>query len=157
MATKPNTKRLRSNRRVASKSKREAPISAGVAEVIAQAAADVEAKKAKAKAKRAKLAGLSVPAPSAVSLSRVDRWNAAVAKAQVAKSDLDESVGVLAELRGEYEEWRDAMPESLQSSPTYEKLDAVCDLDIDQAQIEDALSWLDEADGIDLPVGFGRD
>lgn len=89
--------------------------------------------------------------------SRASRWNAAVSKAQVAKSDLDDAIGTLSELRGEFEEWRDNMPESLQGGATYEKLDAVCDLDIDRDQVMDALDWLDEADGLELPLGFGRD
>ncbi len=89
--------------------------------------------------------------------SRVDRWASACNKAILARSDLDDALEVLADLRGEFEEWRDAMPDNLHGSPVYEKLDAVCDLDIDRDAVMEGLDFLDEADGMDLPLGFGRD
>ena len=94
--------------------------------------------------------GSAVPAPEkkakkARQLSRADRWAEACARAQEALSDLRG-------LQEEYEEWKDNLPESLQSSPVGEKLEEVCNLDI-----ESAVSTVDEAEGIDLPMGFGRD
>lgn len=194
MATKPNTKRLRSNRRPMPKSTamvaQEMKASRRVAErcpacgkarcdCSLESVRNAEARRprrvSKATEAHAVLASTTgvnrtldgaietvsdlgrVAAAKVVNQSRSDRWAAAVNKAQLAKSDLDDAIEVLAELRGEYEEWRDAMPENLHGSSTYEKLDAVCDLDIDRDQIMDSLDWLDEADGIDLPVGFGRD
>lgn len=62
--------------------------------------------------------------------SRVQRWQ--------------EAVETLRHLQGEYQEWFDSLPESLQDSTLAEKLQAVCDLDIDDLDI-------------DLPRGFGRD
>jgi hypothetical protein len=63
--------------------------------------------------------------------SRPQRWNAAVS--------------VLIALQAEYAAWYDALPESLQSSPTAEALRAIVELD------------LDELAAIDPPRGYGRD
>jgi len=62
--------------------------------------------------------------------SRVQRWQ--------------EAVETLRELQTEYQEWFDNLPESLQDSTLAEKLQGVCDLDIDELDV-------------DLPRGFGRD
>ena len=77
--------------------------------------------------------------------SRSTRWADACARAS-------EALGELQDLQQEYSDWKDNLPESLQSSPVGEKLDAVCELDI-----EGAMSTVEEADGADLPQGFGRD
>lgn len=77
--------------------------------------------------------------------SRPQRWSAAVNKA----------IEALEELRAvqeEYQEWRDNLPENFESSPLAEKLDTICDLDI-----EGALDTANEAGDADLPRGFGRD
>jgi hypothetical protein len=58
----------------------------------------------------------------------------------------------LKELQDEYQEWMDNLPENLQNSPVAERLQEVCDLDVDGAQ-----DMIGEAEGIDLPQGFGRD
>lgn len=96
--------------------------------------------------------------------SRAVRWSEAVAKAQEAKSDLEaakdkleSAFADLNDLKSDYENWRDNLPENLQSSPLGEKLEAVCDLDFDVEIDLDGLDVIDEADGIDLPQGFGRD
>lgn len=78
-------------------------------------------------------------------LSRAARWAAACTKAQ-------DSLQELLDLQQEYSDWKDNLPENLQNSPVGEKLEAVCDL-----MIEDAKSTIDEAEGIDLPRGFGKD
>ena len=62
--------------------------------------------------------------------SRSQRWRDAVAE--------------LLELQADYQQWLDALPESLADTPTVDALRAVCDLD---------LSGLE----IDPPRGFGRD
>lgn len=62
--------------------------------------------------------------------SRPARWRAAVE--------------TLRELQTSYEAWRENLPPSLESSATADRLDAVCELDIEQLDIE-------------LPRGFGRD
>ena len=56
-----------------------------------------------------------------------------------------DAVATLRALQEEYQAWLDNLPESLQDSVLSEKLQAVCDLD------------LDELERVDLPLGFGRD
>lgn len=90
--------------------------------------------------------------------------------AQKAREALED----LEELKNEYEEWYDNMPEQLQDGPTGEKLQEISYMefeveidtevtvpDIELPEIEIDLSdleeKLDEAEGADLPLGFGRD
>jgi len=61
---------------------------------------------------------------------RPARWAAALAE--------------LRSLQGEYEAWRDQLPEALAESKTAELLEGVCDVDLDAVDVE-------------LPRGFGRD
>jgi hypothetical protein len=77
--------------------------------------------------------------------SRSARWGEAASRALDALREL-------AEIQSEYEGWRDNLPENLCSSPVSEKLDAVCDLDI-----AGTIETIEEAEAIDLPLGFGRD
>jgi hypothetical protein len=56
-----------------------------------------------------------------------------------------DAVATLRELQGEYQDWLDNLPESQQDTPLADKLQAVCDLD------------LDELESVDLPLGVGRD
>jgi len=77
--------------------------------------------------------------------SRASRWADACQAA-------DQALSNLKELQDEYQEWKDNLPENLQSSAVGEKLEAVCDLDIESAQ-----DMISEAEGLDLPQGFGRD
>ena len=62
--------------------------------------------------------------------SRPARWAAALAE--------------LRTLQAEYQGWRDQLPEAMAGSRTAERLDEVCDLDLDVLDV-------------DLPHGFGRD
>jgi hypothetical protein len=78
-------------------------------------------------------------------LSRSARWGAAAGAAI-------EAINELIELQGDYESWRDNLPENFQSSTLADKLDAVCELDFDSA-----LGTIQEAEDLDLPLGFGRD
>lgn len=102
--------------------------------------------------------------------SRVQRWGDAVARAKTAIGEIisgcDELEDAISELRGvqeEYEEWKDNLPENFQSSALGEKLAEVCNLEIDDAAdpvrtaAEELEGKLDEAEGIDLPRGFGKD
>ena len=63
--------------------------------------------------------------------SRVQRWRNAVAE--------------LVAVQRECEAWLQALPDSLQESPTAEALEAICDLD------------LGDLEAIEPPRGFGRD
>jgi hypothetical protein len=77
--------------------------------------------------------------------SRSDRWSDACSRASSGLEDLKA-------LQEEYSEWKDNLPENLQSSPVAEKLEGVCGLDLDSA-----IDTIGEAEGLDLPMGFGRD
>ncbi len=63
--------------------------------------------------------------------SRPQRWRDAVAE--------------LVELQGDYQAWRDSLPDNLASSALGEALQAICGIE------------LSELEGIEPPRGFGRD
>lgn len=91
--------------------------------------------------------------------SRADRWNDAVSAAREVVSQLETALENLREVQEEYESWKDNLPESLQSATVGEKLEAVCDLDVEGAKsaLEEVTNLLDEAESADLPLGWGRD
>lgn len=84
--------------------------------------------------------------------SRPARWGRAVAKALAAKEMLEEGLEELKELQSEYQDWEDNLPDNLQGSALADKLQGITALDF-----EIDLSAIEEAEGIDLPLGFGRD
>jgi hypothetical protein len=103
-------------------------------------------------------------------LSRVDRWNAAVKEArdavdalENAKLAAEDAFSELRDVQQEYQDWLDNLPENLQGSALGEKLQSVADLDLEpsfddvESVTQEAGSTLGEADGMDLPLGFGRD
>jgi hypothetical protein len=108
---------------------------------------DGKARKRPAKKKKTKIPEQQTAAKATgkQSNSRTAHWIAA-ANAAI------ETLGELRDLQAEYQDWRDGLPENLQSSPVAEKLDAACDVDI-----ESALAIVEEARAADLPLGFGRD
>lgn len=77
--------------------------------------------------------------------SRTDRWADACSRAGEA---LDE----LVELQSEYADWHSNLPENLQNSPVGEKLETITSIDIESAK-----GAVDEAEGAELPRGFGQD
>lgn len=99
--------------------------------------------------------------------SRPRRWANACANArsamddiQNAASNLQDALTELQEIQSEYQDWADNLPENLQGSALYDKLSAITDLDFDQdveSALSDLTSVIDEAEGADLPLGFGRD
>jgi len=99
--------------------------------------------------------------------SRRQRWEEAVAKARDAWSDAEDAKGRLGEaldevreVQSEYENWRDNIPENLQQSAVYEKLEMICDLDLDLVEnldVDSIDSGLSELENADFPMGFGRD
>lgn len=99
------------------------------------------------------------------SKSRPARWAEAVAKAQAARSDLEdaknvlvEAFGELEELRTEYEEWRGNLPENLEGSDLASKLDEVAGLDFsEEDDIGTMIEQVEAAENAELPRGFGRD
>lgn len=88
--------------------------------------------------------------------SRPDRWAEACRKAQESLADVRAALEELDEIRQEYEEWRDNMPGSMQTTATYEKLEEIADLDI-LSPLDDIESSIEDFAAADLPVGFGRD
>jgi len=102
--------------------------------------------------------------------SKASRWGEAVAECQAAieairelQSDLNHALAHLYDVQQEYQDWLDNMPESMTSSATAEKLQEVCELDIESYMDEPLDNWsevenvVSEAEGTDLPMGFGRD
>lgn len=95
--------------------------------------------------------------------SRVSRWQDAASDARsafdVGSDNLRSAIESLKEIQDEYSEWRDALPDSLRSSATGEKLDTICDLDLDSPlqTLDDIDSAIAEAEGMDLPYGYGKD
>ena len=63
--------------------------------------------------------------------SKAQRWSDAVQE--------------LVDLQAEYQAWLDSLPENLESSAVAERLEAICDLDVDSLQ------------DVEPPRGFGRD
>jgi hypothetical protein len=117
---------------------------AGVQATIAEA----KGRQEPAKPKQAKSPTKPKSAPATdkpAAGSRSAQWEAATA-------DAAEALGRLQDLQQAYCEWRDNLPENLQSGILADKLDAVCEIDIDSA-----VSVIEEAEGLDLPLGFGRD
>lgn len=100
--------------------------------------------------------------------SRPQRWAEAVANLQKALDEIDTQnvehyADNLLALREEYEQWQADMPENLMDSPTATLLDGVIDLDVEYIgsniteAIDEARSLCEDAEGIELPRGFGRD
>lgn len=102
--------------------------------------------------------------------SRSTRWGEAIGDVQKVLSqisthldDLEEACAALRAVQEEYEQWKDSLPENLQSSGTGEKLKAIYDLEIEDAAnnvrtaVDEFVSFLEDADGMELPQGFGRD
>jgi exonuclease VII small subunit len=102
--------------------------------------------------------------------SRQERWSDAVDNAKAVLEEMMTHMGdfenAMAELRGvqeEYEEWKDNLPENLASSTLGEKLEEVCSLDLESAHdtlqgaLDEVMEQVEQGEGIDLPLGFGRD
>ena len=97
--------------------------------------------------------------------SRPQRWADAHARAEVARDQikeladgaLGEALGDLRDLQAEYQEWRDSLPENLESSPIADKLDAILELELDAAAADPMNDWqstdsvVEDCGAIDLP------
>ena len=70
-----------------------------------------------------------------------------------AKGKLSEVICEFNDLKEEYQEWRDNLPENLENSPTAEKLDELLNL----SAFDDLENAEGELEGAELPKGFGRD
>ena len=99
-------------------------------------------------------------------ISRPKRWAAACENAlnaiQAAKSDVEGALQDLVDLKSEYEEWRDNLPEMAQSAPVADKLNEIVDgidldIDIEGSSFSELEALIEEIAEADLPRGFGRD
>lgn len=89
----------------------------------------------------------------------------AQSRADEATSLWSDGISELEELQGEYQEWFDNLPDTLQyDSPVADKLQEVTGLYFDYVEFtydEDpsysAESYVDEYESVDLPLGWGRD
>jgi hypothetical protein len=97
--------------------------------------------------------------------SRPQRWADAIAecraaadKVEAAASELNDALSDLRDVQSEYSEWRDSMDGKFAGSALAEKLDAIADLDLEvEVDVSNATEAIDNAEGCDLPLGFGRD
>lgn len=104
-------------------------------------------------------------------MSRPKRWAKAcdelrtkVEAAQEAFNAIEDPMSELIELRDEYQDWKDNLPENLDQSPVSEKLGTLLDdncAELDQGlenfTLEELLELAETLEGADLPLGFGRD
>ena len=110
------------------------------------------------------------PAKKEKPKSRSRRWGDAASRAASAIDklefhieELESALGELRSVQEEYEEWNENLPENLHGSALGEKLEAVVNLEIEEAAspirdaIEEVRGVVEEADGAELPQGFGRD
>ena len=132
---------------------------------LSKAIADIAAAADKA---ADKIIAIKARKPKKESNSRPARWARACAAARAAldeaKAAMDTVVAQFEELdslRSEYEDWQGNLPENLQSGELADKLDTVVGLDFQWDAESDGIdateTMLDEAEGAELPRGFGRD
>jgi hypothetical protein len=98
--------------------------------------------------------------------SRADRWAEAISDCRTAlekieegKGEFESAMGELQSVKQEYDDWNDNLPDNLRAGTLGDKLEAVASLDLESVEIDmsSAETALDEAEGLDLPMGFGRD
>jgi|PlaIllAssembly_1097288.scaffolds.fasta_scaffold238482_3 hypothetical protein len=100
--------------------------------------------------------------------SRTARWAEAVQDARDAVQAVHDAaqaaadaLEALRDIQGEYQDWYDNLPDVSQGTAMADKLEAVTSLDLDwdadPADLDSLEAILDEAEGADLPLGFGRD
>jgi len=91
----------------------------------------------------------------AKSKSRSARWSETAGNAREAYDLLAAALDELKGIQEEFADWQTNLPENLAGSALGEKLDAVVNIDFDV--LGDVETALDEAEGAELPLGFGRD
>jgi hypothetical protein len=77
-----------------------------------------------------------------------------------AQEGLIVALSELEDIKAEYQDWYDNMPDSTRDGPTGEKLSEIIEFDFDlddSASIEDFEEVVSNAEDADLPLGFGRD
>jgi len=106
--------------------------------------------------------------------TKQNRWDEAVTRARAAaeraeeiqakltdvKEEIADSLNELAEMAQEFGEPFDNMSEGLQASPFGQKCEAMLGMDLNASsdeELEDLIAKIDEAEGAEIPLGFGRD
>lgn len=96
--------------------------------------------------------------------TRPKRWARAVAELSEAQGEISSAVdrfntalNDVRDLQQEYSDWNDNLPESLQSSPVGEKLQAIVDLDLEDIELDGIDDKVSEIESAELPLGFGKD
>lgn len=77
-----------------------------------------------------------------------------------AKQEIVDALEELKAMAEEYGEKFDNMNEGLQASPYGQKCEAMQQLDLDASsdeELEELIAKVDEAEGAEIPLGFGRD
>jgi len=75
-----------------------------------------------------------------------------------AQGELHEALATLTELKEEYQEWYDNMPEGLQGSATGEKLEELINWEFEtEVDLDEYDELIGNAENADLPRGFGKD
>jgi len=77
--------------------------------------------------------------------SRAARWSRAAGEAVAALEEL-------VEIQQEFQEWHDNLDGKFEGSPLVEKLENITGIDLESAK-----EAVDDAEGADVPLGFGRD
>lgn len=91
--------------------------------------------------------------------SNPERWSRLCGEAKEACERAKGLLEELEEMRSEYGDRFDSMNEGLQASAYGQKLQAMQDLDLQSAidNLDDAASSCEDAEGTEVPLGFGRD
>lgn len=103
--------------------------------------------------------------PTTKKMTRPQQWamytvsaRAALDTLSDAKEQFESAMENLASMKDEYEETLGNMPENLQQTAYGEKLQAIVDIDFEvEIDLSDAEAAVDNAEGAELPLGFGRD
>jgi hypothetical protein len=93
-------------------------------------------------------------------MSRPKRWAKALdTLTKINFEEIDEALAEMNDLRSEYEDWQNNLPDSLQSGALADKLQTIIDLDFDDiiSSLDDIKSFISDLECIELPQGFGRD
>ena len=83
-------------------------------------------------------------------------WAAACSRALAGLEEARAGIEDLKSIQEGYEELKDSLTEGLTQTPFGQKLETICDLDL-KIDLEDAINSVSEAEGAELPLGFGRD
>ena len=78
--------------------------------------------------------------------SKRQRWGASVDAAIEARDSLEAALHELTELQNEYQERLDGLSEGAEGGPLHEKLEAICDIDLDVD-----FACIDEAEIVEVP------